>query len=114
DGHVQVGALDGIVRDRIRMALNGHVTVNLILDEDDEPLGDPWCEVMGLAEEGSSRAPLVDILEEDLSQFVGRASDKTLTDDDKIEEGMRRVVRQTAQLEIGKKPEVTVIVSRLS
>ena len=114
DGHVQVGALDGIVRDRIRMALNGHVMVNLILDEDDEPLGEPWCEVMGLAEEGSSRAPLVDILEEDLSQFIGRAGDKTLTDDDKIEEGMRRVVRQTAQLEIGKKPEVTVIVSRLS
>ncbi len=114
DGHVQVGALDGIVRDRIRMALNGHVTVNVILDEDDEPLGDPWCEVMGLAEEGSSRAPLVDVLEEDLSQFMGRAGDKTLTDDDKIEEGMRRVVRQTAMAEIGKKPEVTVIVSRLS
>ncbi|MEM6589974.1 MAG: ribonuclease J [Pseudomonadota bacterium] len=114
DGHVQVGAMDGIVRDRIRMALNGHVTVNLILDEDDEPLGEPWCEVMGLAEEGSSRAPLVDVLEEDLSQFIGRAGDKTLTDDDKIEEGMRRVVRQTAMAEIGKKPEVTVIVSRLS
>ena len=25
DGSVQVGALDGVVRDRIRMALNGHV-----------------------------------------------------------------------------------------
>ncbi len=114
DGHVQVGAMDGIVRDRIRMALNGHVMVNLILDEDDEPLGEPWCEIMGLAETGSSRAPLVDVLEEDLSQFIGRAGDKTLTDDDKIEEGMRRVVRQTAMAEIGKKPEVTVIVSRLS
>ncbi|MEO0772225.1 MAG: ribonuclease J [Pseudomonadota bacterium] len=114
DGHVQVGALDGVVRDRIRMALNGHVMVNLILDEDDEPLGEPWCEVMGLSETGSSRAPLVDVLEEDLSQFIGRAGDKTLTDDDKIEEGMRRVVRQTAMAEIGKKPEVTVIVSRLS
>jgi ribonuclease J len=114
DGHVQIGALDGIVRDRIRMALNGHVTVNIILDEDDEPLGEPWCEVMGLAEEGSSRAPLVDILEEDLSQFMGRAGDRTLTDDDKIEEGMRRIVRQTTLSEIGKKPEVTVIISRLS
>ena len=114
DGHVQVGALDGVVRDRIRMALNGHVTVNLILDEEDDPLGEPWCEIMGLPQEGSSRAPLVDILEEDLSQFIGRAGDATLTDDDKIEEGMRRVVRQTAMLEIGKKPEVTVIVSRLS
>ncbi len=114
DGQVQIGALDGIVRDRIRMALNGHVVVNVILDEEDEPLGEPWCEIMGLAETGNSRAPLVDVLEEDLSQFMGRAGDKTLTDDDKIEEGMRRIVRQTSLVEIGKKPEVTVIVSRLS
>ena len=41
DGSVQVGALDGIVRDRIRMALNGHVTVNVILDEDDERWANP-------------------------------------------------------------------------
>lgn len=114
DGHVQVGALDGIVRDRIRMALNGHVMVNVILDEDDEPLGEPWCELKGLAEEGSSRAPLVDVLEEDLSQFLGRAGDKTLTDDDKLEDGMRKIVRQVTQAEIGKRPEVTVIISRLS
>ena len=43
DGSVQIGAMDGIVRDRIRMALNGHVTVTVIMDEDDEPLGEPWC-----------------------------------------------------------------------
>ncbi|CUH80330.1 ribonuclease J [Tropicibacter naphthalenivorans] len=114
DGSVQIGALDGIVRDRIRMALNGHVIVTVILDEDDEPLGEPWCELMGLAEQGRSNAPLVDVLEEDLSQFMGRAGDKTLTDDDKLEEGLRRVTRQTCMNEIGKKPEVTVVVSRLS
>ncbi|WHZ33473.1 ribonuclease J [Sagittula sp. MA-2] len=114
DGTVQIGALDGIVRDRIRMALNGHVVVTMILDEEDEPLGDPWCDLMGLAEIGRSHVPLVDILEADLGQFVGRAGDKTLTDDDKLEEGLRRVVRQTCQNEIGKKPEVTVVVSRLS
>ncbi|MEQ8258327.1 MAG: ribonuclease J [Roseovarius confluentis] len=114
DGSVKVGALDGIVRDRIRMALNGHVTVNVILDESDEPLGEPWCEIMGLAETGSSRAPLVDVLEEDLSQFMGRAKPKTLSDDDALEDGLRKVARQSAQGEIGKKPEVTVIISRLS
>lgn len=114
DGSVKIGALDGVVRDRIRMALNGHVMVNVILDEDDEPLGEPWCEIKGLAEEGTSRAPLVDVLEEDLSQFIGRAGHKTLLDDDKLEEGLRRVVRNTAQTEIGKRPEVTVIISRLS
>ena len=114
DGQVQVGALDGVVRDRIRMALNGHVLVNVILDEDDEPLGEPWCEVRGLAEIGNSRAPLVDVLEEDLSQFMGRAGDATLADDGKLEEGLRRVARQSATAEIGKRPEVTVIISRLS
>ena len=96
------------------MALNGHVVVTLIIDEEDEPLGDPWCELKGLPETGRSRAPLVDVLEEDLSQWVRRAGAKTLRDDDKLNEGLRRVVRQTAQDEIGKKPEVTVIVSRLS
>lgn len=114
DGAVQIGALDGVVRDRIRMALNGHVVVTLIVDEEDEPLGDPWCEIKGLPELGRSNAALVDVLEEDLSQWINRAEPKTLRNDDKLQEGLRRVVRNTAQDEIGKKPEVTVVVSRLS
>jgi ribonuclease J len=114
DGSVQVGALDGVVRDRIRMALNGHVTVTVILDEDDEPLGDPWVDAMGLPETGRSNAALVDVLEEDLSQWLGRAGARTLRDDDALNDGLRRVARQSAQSEIGKKPEVTVVVSRLS
>jgi len=114
DGSSKIGALDGVVRDRIRMALNGHVMINIILDENDDPLGEPWCEIRGLAEMGNSRAPLVDVLEEDLSQFLGRAGNKTLVDDDKLEDGLRKVARQSTQTEIGKKPEVTVVISRLS
>ncbi len=113
DGSVIIGALDGIVRDRIRMALNGHVTVTAILDEDDEPLGEPWCDLMGLPEIGTSGAALTEVLEADLHQYLMRAGDKTLTDDDKLTEGLRRVVRQSALTEIGRKPEVTVVVSRL-
>ena len=113
DGSVQIGALDGIVRDRIRMALNGHVLVALIFDEQDEPLGEPWCEIMGLAETGRSKGALVEILEEDLSQFLGRADAKTLRDDSALEEALRRIVRKTGQDEIGKKPEVSVVISRM-
>ncbi|WP_073252577.1 ribonuclease J [Shimia gijangensis] len=113
DGATQIGAMDGIVRDRIRMALNGHVVVTVILDEEDEPLGEAWCEVKGLPEQGRSQAPLVDVLEEDLSQFLGRASEKTLGDDDKLEMELRRIARNTCNDEIGKKPEVTMIISRL-
>ncbi|WP_425049916.1 ribonuclease J [Psychromarinibacter sp. S121] len=113
DGIVLIGAMDGIIRDRIRMALNGHVTVTAIL-EDDEPIGEPWCEVMGLPETGISRAPLVDVMEEDLSQFLNRADAKTLRNDEKLDEAMRRIVRKTASDEIGKKPEVTIVISRIS
>ncbi|MGH1353570.1 MAG: ribonuclease J [Thalassovita sp.] len=114
DGSVLIGALDGIVRDRIRMALNGHVLVTVLIDEENELLGEPWCEVKGLPELGKSKAPLVDVLEEDLDQFLGRAKRTTLKDDDKLETELKKIVRKSAQDEIGKKPEVTVVVSRLA
>ncbi len=113
DGRVQIGALDGVVRDRIRMALNGHVVVTLII-EAGEPLGDAWCEVMGLPELGTSRAPLVEVLEADVTRFLMRAGKKALKDDAKLVEEIRRIVRKVAQDEVGKKPEVSVVVSRLA
>lgn len=113
DGSIKIGALDGVVRDRIRMALNGHVTVTVILDEKDEPLGEPWCELMGLADTGKSNTSLIDILEADLHQYLMRAGAKTLRDDSKLEGELRRIVRQSAFNEIGKKPEVNIVTSRL-
>ena len=113
DGSTQIGALDGVIRGRLRMALYGHVIVTVILDEEDEMIGEPWCEVRGLPEMGSSNAPLVDALEEDLSQFIGRADHRTITNDDKLEEAIKRIARQTCQTEIGKKPEVSIVISRL-
>jgi ribonuclease J len=114
DGSVMIGSRDGVVRDRIRMALNGHVMVTLLLDEADEPLGDAWVEVKGLPEKGRTGAVLADTLEADLTEFVDRAGKKVLKDDDKLDEAVRRVIRQICMEEIGKKPEVTVVVSRLS
>ena len=114
DGRVQYGAMDGIVRDRIRMALNGIVIVNIVIDDENDLLGEPWVELRGLPEMGSSDSSLVDILEEDLSQYLGRAGLKILRDDDAVEAGVVKIVRQACLSEIGKKPEVSVIVSRFS
>ncbi len=114
DGSIQIGALDGVVRDRIRMALNGHVLATVIIDEQGEMLGEPWCEIMGLPETGRSHSALVDVLEADLGQFLNRADHKTMRDDDKIEDAAKKIIRKSAQDEIGKKPEVTVVVSRLA
>ncbi|MFA5538810.1 MAG: ribonuclease J [Gemmobacter sp.] len=114
DGTVLVGALDGVIRDRIRMALNGHVLVTVILDESEQSLGEPWVELMGLPETGRGGRPLGPSMEESLAAYLDRAGAKVLRDDDKLDEGLRRAVRQAAMEEIGKKPEVTVVVSRLS
>ncbi len=113
DGKVQIGAMDGVVRDRIRMALNGLAVVTVIL-EDDEALGDPWVEIMGLPDTGQSKAALAEVMEEDLSQFMARAERKTLSNDDTLEKEIKRIARQSAEGEVGKKPEVVVIISRLS
>jgi len=113
DGTALVGAMDGVIRDRIRMALNGHVMVTVILDEADAPLGEAWVEVMGLPATGRGNRSLSETLEGDLSEFLESANKKLLGDDDKLDEALRRIVRQVTVEEIGKKPEVTVVVSRL-
>lgn len=114
DGSVLIGALDGVVRDRIRMALNGLVTVSLIIDEDDEPLGEPWVELRGLSETGQDGTDVAEVIEGDLGQLLLRADDRTLMDDDALEEALRRRTRQLVQDTLGRKPEVQVIISRLS
>jgi len=113
DGSVMVPALGGVVRDRIRMALNGHVVVTLLLDENDEPLGEAWAELMGLPEAGKTGAALAHTIETELNDFLSRIEDRVRRDDDKLDEAIRRIVRQVSMEEIGKKPEVTVVVSRL-
>jgi ribonuclease J len=113
DGTVMVGAMDGVIRDRIRMALNGHVLVTVILDENDQPMGEPWVELMGLTDQGKGGRLLNETMEADLADYLDRAGRKVLKDDDKLDEEIRKVVRQIAMEEIGKKPEVTVVVSRL-
>ena len=114
DGNVLVGAMDGVIRDRLRLALNGQVLVTLLMDEDDALLGDAWVELNGLAERGRSGRSLSEEMEAELTEVLGRADRRLLTDDDKLDEAARRIVRQIAMEEIGKKPEVTVVVSRLA
>ena len=114
DGKLQYGAKDGVIRDRIRMGLNGIVLVNIVMDDEDEILGEPWVELRGLPEIGYSDISITDILEEDLSQYLGRADSRTLEDDEAIEAGLVKAVRHSCMSEIGKKPEVVVIISRLS
>lgn len=113
DGNVLIGAMDGIVRDRIRMALYGHVVVGIIIDEDDEPLGGAWVETHGLPDPNGTEATLAELLEEGVEYQLSRATDKMLMSDEALEELITRAVRKIAQDTIGKKPECRVMINRL-
>ncbi|SNT71700.1 ribonuclease J [Paracoccus seriniphilus] len=113
DGNVLIGAMDGVVRDRIRMALNGHALVSVIVDEDDNPIPDAWVELSGLPGRTRGGADLGEHIEGELAEFLETADRKTVRDDAKIEEAVRKITRQVSMEEIGKKPEVSVIISRL-
>ena len=97
------------------MALNGLVTVTLILDDVRlsrwaSPGSSSWaCQPTGRGERA-----LVETMEADLDRgrSVGSAA-RCWPTTTKLEEEIRKVVRQVAMEEIGKKPEVTVVISRL-
>lgn len=112
DGNVLIGAMDGVVRDRIRMALNGHVVVGIIIDEDDEPLGGAWVETHGMPDPEGEHS-LADLIEEAVEYQLSRASDKTIMSDEALEELIQRAVRKVSKDVIGKKPECRVMINRL-
>lgn len=113
DGNVLIGAMDGVVRDRIRMALNGHALVSVIVDEDDNVLPDAWVELMGLPGRTRGGEDLGRHIEGELAEFLEGAAARVVRDDSKMDEAIRKITRQVAMEEIGKKPEVTVVISRL-
>ena len=114
DGTAIYGALDGVVRERMKLALNGLVMITLVIDEDGTPLGDPWADCMGLPEEGRGRRPLSEAIEDDLAAELGRAGRKVLENDDKLIDLLKRRARGVCVDQIGKKPEIAVVISRLS
>jgi ribonuclease J len=113
DGDAFVGQFDGVIRERMKMALNGLVIVALIVDETDEVLEDAWVSLKGLPETGSSGVDLQELIEDEIGRLLPRLDAKIIDDDDKLEEAVKRVARKVCMQEIGKKPEVTLLVSRL-
>jgi ribonuclease J len=113
DGSALVGQFDGVVRDRIRMALNGHAVVAVMVDDDGEVLEDTWVDLRGLPEQ-SGGAALADLMEQHLARQLARIDRRTADDDEKLEELIVKGVRKVAQDEVGKRPEVTVLITRLT
>ncbi|MEM9812243.1 MAG: ribonuclease J, partial [Pseudomonadota bacterium] len=110
DGAQLIGAFDGVVRDRIRLALRGHVVVSLMLEADASMISGAWIEVLGLPDPDDR--PLGEALEAHVDNALGRAVSKVLDDDEALERLVVKVVQTESNSLVGKKPVVTVMINR--
>ena len=113
DGTVLIGAMDGVVRERIRMALRGKVAVSVIIDERGRPLGGAWVETTGLPDNPKMRDGLEGALEAEVGRVLTRAKPAELDDDEALDELIQRAVSRICNDAVGKKPVCTVMISRL-
>lgn len=113
DGKQLIGALDGIVRERVQMALRGHVVVSLVLEEDGSMIDGVWVETVGLPDDVRVSGGLVGQLEEAIDKALATANRKTLNSDEGVESLVNRITNQICKDIVGKKPVCTVLINRL-
>lgn len=111
DGSVKIGAMDGVVRDRLRMAIRGVVAVSLVLEGKD--VVGVWVEPMGLPEGGLLDAGLADVLEIEVERALNGTTPKVLKNDDACEELVHRTVTKYCNEMVGKKPITQIMINRL-
>ncbi len=100
------------IRDRRKLSFAGHVALNVVLDDRYELAGDPDIVAIGVAEADAKGNNLEDVmLDAAIGAFesIPRQRRKDL---DMVQESVRRAVRAAANEAWGKKPLVTVFVTR--
>ncbi|TKT79090.1 ribonuclease J [Aquamicrobium sp. LC103] len=100
------------VRDRRKLSFAGHVAVNVVLDDRYEIAGDPDLVAIGLPEEDAVGEPLEEIMLDAAIGAVESIPRVRRKDLDLVQESVRRAVRSAANDAWGKKPIVTVFVTR--
>lgn len=113
DGKQLIGAFDGIVRERVQMALRGHVVVSLVMEEDGSMIDGVWVETIGLPDDARVSGGLVGQLEEAIDKALTTANSKTLNNDESVEALVGRISNQICKDIVGKKPVCTVLINRL-
>mgnify|MGYP000312426574 FL=1 len=113
DGKQLIGAMDGIVRERIQMALRGHVVVSLVLEEDGSMIDGVWVETIGLPDDPRISGGIGGKLEEAIDKALTKANRKTLNNDEAVETLVGRISNQVCKDIVGKKPVCTVLINRL-
>lgn len=114
DGDLIVGSMDGVVRDRKRMAMNGHLAISVLLDDSGELAVESDVRSTGAPVKVSSKGPSFDEqIAEAIDEAIESAPRKKRMDDDALEDLIAVTARRKANRLWGKKPETVVFITRL-
>lgn len=100
------------VRDRRKLQFAGHVAVNVVLDDKYELAGDPDLVSIGVAHVDKHGESIEDLMLDAAIGAVDSIPRQRRKDLDLVQESVRRAVRGAANEAWGKKPLVTVFVTR--
>ncbi|WP_269929744.1 ribonuclease J [Aminobacter sp. HY435] len=100
------------IRDRRKLSFAGHVAVNVVLDDKYELSGDPDLVAIGVAEADAGGDALEELMLDAAIGAVDSIPRARRKDLDLVQEAVRRAVRGAANEAWGKKPLVTVFVTR--
>ena len=100
------------IKDRRKLSFAGHVAVNVVLDDRYELAGDPDLVAIGVADADARGETLEDLMLDAAIGAVDSIPRQRRKDLDMVQEAVRRAVRGAANEAWGKKPVVTVFVTR--
>lgn len=100
------------IKERRKLSFAGHVAVNVVLDERYEMAGDPDIVAVGVAKVDARGEDLEDLMLEAAVGAIESIPRQRRKDLDLVQEAVRRAVRSSANEIWGKKPLVTVFVTR--
>ncbi len=100
------------IRDRRKLSFAGHVAVNVVLDEKYELAGDPDIVAIGVAQVDARGEEIEELMLDAAAGAVESIPRQRRKDLDLVQEAVRRAVRGAANEAWGKKPLVTVFVTR--
>ncbi len=114
DGNMVIGSQDGVVRDRKRMAMNGHIAVSVVMDDEGELVVESDVRTTGAPKRtGRKGGTFEERIAEAIDDAIEDAPRKRRMDDDSLEELVSQVARRTANKLWGKKPETVVFITRI-
>jgi ribonuclease J len=100
------------IRERRKLSFAGHVAVNVVLDDRYEMAGDPDIVAVGVATVNARGENMEDVMLAAATGAVNSIPRQRRKDLDLVQESVRRAVRGAANEAWGKKPLVTVFVTR--